>query len=155
MRSEVEEKENMPRASGEVIIGRPLGDVFAFIANGENNSKWRSAVTDIALASGTAGSVGALYRQGMRGPGGRVPADYKITRCEPGKTLAFCVTTGPARPEGQYDFESVSSGTRVRFSLWWEPKGLARLLAPMVARQMPKEIGSLSTLKQVLEAGGG
>jgi uncharacterized protein YndB with AHSA1/START domain len=142
----------MPGASGEVTIRRPVEEVFAFLADGENNPRWRAAVTDISLVAGDAGQVGAAYRQGMRGPGGRIPADYRITIAQPGEALAFTVTAGPVRPEGRYDFETVPEGTRVRFRLSCQLRGLARLLAPMVARQMPKEIASLTELKRVLES---
>src|SRR4051794_16170525 len=107
----------MLQASGEVIIARPVEEVFAFLAEGENTMKWRASVTEIQLISGQSGKVGARYRQAMRGPGGNVPADFEITRADPGKLLAFRVTAGPVRPEGRYDFEAVPEGTRVRFTL--------------------------------------
>lgn len=41
------------------------------------------------------------------------------------------------------------------FTLDWKPRGiLANLMAPMVARTMPREVAALDDLKRVLEAQG-
>ena len=78
----------MPDARHQVTIRRPASEVFAFIADGLNGPRWRSGITDIALVSGS--GVGATYKQGVKGPGGRrVDADYRITTYEPNSRLAF------------------------------------------------------------------
>lgn len=143
----------MPQAEHSVIIERPVPEVFAYIADGAKNPTWRSSVIDINLASGTAGAVGAHYTQGMKGPGGRIAADYEITEVVPDRRIAFRVVAGPARPEGRYEFQPAAGGTRVTFTLNWEPKGFKeKLMAPMVARTMPKEVATLDDLKRVMEA---
>lgn len=143
----------MPQAEHSVVIERPVHEVFAYVADGAKNQSWRSGVTDIALASGTAGTVGARYTQGMKGPGGRIAADYELTEVVPDRLIAFRVVAGPARPEGRYVFAPEGSGTRVTFGLSWEPKGLKeKLMAPMVARTMPREVATLDELKRVIEA---
>jgi uncharacterized protein YndB with AHSA1/START domain len=58
----------MPAAKHAVTIRRPIADVFAFIADGEQCPRWRSGVLDIKRVSGE--GVGARYAQGVRGPGG-------------------------------------------------------------------------------------
>ena len=67
----------MPAAEHAVTIGRSVGEVFAFVADGENAAKWRSGVVDAEHVSGT--GVGAVYRQGVKGPGGRRVAADSIT----------------------------------------------------------------------------
>jgi len=42
----------MPSAQHQVSIARPVGEVFAFVADGLNGPKWRPGVIDIALVSG-------------------------------------------------------------------------------------------------------
>jgi len=143
----------MPSARHSVVIDRPIHEVFAYVADGTTAPTWRASVKDIKLAAGTPGGVGARYEQGMKGPGGRVAADYEIVEAIPDRLLAFQVVAGPARPHGRYDFEPAGSGTRVTFSLDWEPKGFKeKLMAPMVARTMPGEVATLDDLKRVLEA---
>lgn len=142
----------MPSASRSVTIARPPEDVFAFIADGTTGTRWRPGVTDIALASGS--GVGARYRQGVKGPGGRrVDADYEVTAYEPPSRLAFRAVAGPVRPTGEYRLEASDGGTRLTFSLACElgfPKSL--LMGGAVQRSMDAEVGSLERLKGVLES---
>ena len=112
----------------------------------------RTGVTDVALVSGS--GIGARYRQGVRGPGGRrVDADYEITAFELGSRLAFAATAGPIRPTGEYRLAAVPEGTRLTFSLAAELTGLKRLLmGGAVQTSMDAETASLANLKRVLEA---
>ena len=107
-------------------------------------------MTDVAHVSGD--GVGAVYRQGVKGPfGRRVAADYEITGYEPERLLAFRAIAGPVRPEGRYEFSGEDGGTRVRFSLRCELSGVKRLMAPGVAKSMRAEVESLERLRAVLE----
>ena len=64
----------MPMATNELTIDRPPAEVFAFLADGENDPRWRPAVADVARASGN--GAGTVFRQGMKGPiGRRIQAD--------------------------------------------------------------------------------
>ncbi len=117
----------MPEARHQVTIRRPAGEVFAFIADGLNGPKWRSGILDIAHTSGS--GVGATYKQGVKGPGGRrVDADYRVTAYEPDSRLAFEAIAGPVRPTGEYTLEEVDGGTRLTFALQAELGGIKKLL---------------------------
>lgn len=140
----------MPEAKRTVEIHRPAAEVFAFLADGENNRRWRSGVLDIRHKSGQ--GAGAIYEQGVKGPfGRRVPADYEVTAYEPDRRLGFRAIVGPVRPEGSYELSPLNGGTRVTFGLHCAPHGLARLMTPMVARTMRAEVGQLDRLRAVLE----
>lgn len=142
----------MPSASRSITISRPPEDVFAFLADGTTGPRWRPGVTDVALESGS--GLGARYRQGVQGPGGRrVDADYEVTAYEPAHRLAFRAVAGPVRPTGEYVLEPADGGTRLTFSLACElgfPKSL--LMGGAVQKSMDAEVGSLGRLKSVLEA---
>jgi len=144
----------VPHAERTVTIARPVSDVFAFVAAGENGKQWRFGVLDIKRESGQ--GAGEVYRQGVKGPGGRrIPADYKITQYEPGSSLAFEAIAGPVRPTGSYRFESEGAGTRLTFTLDAQLSGLKKLfMGGMVQKTMDGEMGALDTLKRVLEGQG-
>lgn len=143
----------MAHAENEITINRAPEDVYAFLADGLNNPKWRSGVQAISLKSGASGTVGSVYRQSLAGPGGRsIDGDYEITAAEPGRLLGFRVVAGPARPTGAYHLSQSPDGTRVRFTLDLQPKGLMKVLGPMVQRTMETEVSQLAHLKAVLEA---
>ncbi len=140
----------MPRAEATIEIHRSPEYVFDFLAAGENNLLWRPGVLDIEHVSGQ--GAGAVWRQGVRGPGGhRIAADYEITEYERPMRLGFRAIAGPARPRGLYVLEPADGGVRLTFALWWEPRGLARFLSGSVKRTMVDEIGQLVKLKTVLE----
>jgi uncharacterized membrane protein len=141
----------MPSAENSVIINRPRSEVFAFVANHENDPKWRPGVADIARASGE--GQGEVWRQGMNGPmGKRIDADFEVTAYQDGSLLAFRTLGGPVRPEGRYRFEDAEGGTRVTFSLSANLRGMQKLMAPMVTKSMRNQVDALGNLKRVLES---
>lgn len=142
----------MAHAEHSVTIDKPVDEVFDFIADGSNNASWRATVLDVERAGG-AGGPGATWRQGIKGPGGRrVAADYRITRWERPVALGFEVTAGPARPTGLYTLTSRGPArTEVTFALDLQPRGLMRLMAPVISKQVKQEVASLDNLKAVLE----
>ena len=142
----------MSSAQREVTIARPVGEVFAFVADGLNGPKWRPGILDIALVSGT--GVGTIYKQGVRGPGGRrIDADYRVTAYETNRRLAFEAIAGPVRPTGEFNLDAVGDGTRLRFSLQAELSGIKKLLmGGAVQKTMDAEVAATERLKQVLEA---
>ena len=141
----------MPSAENSIVIERPRPDVFAFVANHENDVKWRPGVLDIERASGQ--GQGEIWRQGLKGPmGRRIDGDFEVTAYQEGSLLAFRTLGGPVQPEGSYRFEDANSGTRVTFSLNASLRGPQKLMAPLVAKSMRKQVGALATLKRVLES---
>jgi uncharacterized protein YndB with AHSA1/START domain len=142
----------MPSAKRTISIKRSPTDVFAYVANGLNAPNWRSGVLDISLVSGL--GAGAVYRQGVKGPGGRrIAADYEVTAFEPDRRLAFKAIAGPVRPIGEYTFEETPEGTALTFSLDEPLSGLKRFVFSRPVQQtMDSEMKALDRLKELLEA---
>ena len=143
----------MPSAQHSVVIRRPVGEVFAFVADGEHAMRWRPGVLDVSRQSGE--GLGAIYRQGVRGPGGRrIAADYEVTAFEPDRRIAFRAIAGPVRPTGEYRFTTEGEGTTVSLALDATLTGWKRLLmSRAVQSTMDAEVRNLETLKTMLEAG--
>jgi uncharacterized membrane protein len=143
----------MAHAEKEVVVAKPVTEVFNFLADGANNTKWRSGVVSIELKSGQTGQMDAEYHQILKGPGGRkISGDFKITTLMPNEKLSFIVTSGPARPTGVFEFAQDNNFTKVKFTLDYQPKGLAKLMGPMIQKTMNSEVAQLDALRQVLEA---
>ncbi|HET7723799.1 MAG TPA: SRPBCC family protein [Propionibacteriaceae bacterium] len=140
-------------ASGSIVVDRPVGTVFAFFADGENDPRWRGGVLSMTR-NGPLGE-GATYTQKVSGPGGRaVDADIRVTAYEPEHRLAFVGIAGPVSPQGEYVFEPAGNGTRVTFSLSAELPAIKGLvMASMVQKTMDAEVAALPKAKAVLEAG--
>jgi uncharacterized membrane protein len=141
----------MPSAQHTVKIRRPVDAVFAFVTDGMNGPKWRPGILDTEHVSGT--GVGAVYRQGVKGPGGRrVAADYEVTALEPGRRMRFKAIAGPVRPTGDFRFAEADGSTSLTFSLDAQLSGWkALLMGGMVQKTMDAEVNSLERLKSVLE----
>jgi uncharacterized membrane protein len=144
----------MAHAESEITIDRPATEVYAFLADGLNNPVWRHGVQSIALRSGVAGETNAVYGQTLTGPRGRpIKGDYRITEADPGRTLAFQVIAGPARPEGRYLLTEADGRTTVRFILDLKPAGLMKVLDGLITKTMQAEVAQLQELKSVIEEG--
>ena len=142
----------MAHAEGSITIDLPVNTVFDFILDGTNNPHWRPTVVDIQRVPGKPSEAGAVFKQGLKGPGGRFDGDYEIVESKSNELIKFQVIAGPARPTGTYNFESLGNSTRLTFILHFEPKGLAKLMDPMITRSMQSEVGMLSNLKSYLES---
>ena len=91
----------MAHAEESIAIDRPANAVFDFVLDGTNNPLWRPAVVDIQQVPDKPSGVGAVYKQGLKGPGGRrIEGDYEIVECKPNELIEFRVIAGPARPTG-------------------------------------------------------
>jgi uncharacterized membrane protein len=138
----------MAHARRTVTVEHPIGDVFDFLADGLNEPKWRPDVQDVRLDSGDGHSVGSVWAQTMRAPGGRtIKGDYRITRAQRPTRLEFEVIAGPARPVGSFALtESGASTTEVAFTLDLVPTGLMRLMSGMISKQVAKEADAIRNL---------
>ena len=141
----------MPSAERTISIRRPVDQVFRFLADGRTATQWRSGVIDVSKVSGD--GVGSVYRQVVRGPGGRaVDADYEITTLEQDRRIAFRTIAGPVRPEGEFALEPMGDATILTFTLVAKLSGWKRLLlGGVVQSTMNAEMQALDQLQEVLE----
>jgi uncharacterized protein YndB with AHSA1/START domain len=135
----------MAHDTATVIVDRPIGEVFTFLADGMNEPAWRPGVTDVSHVAETGTEVGATFKQTMKGPGGRaIPGDYRITRYEQPTRLDFEVIAGPAR--------ETPNGTEVTFTLDVKPRGLMALMTPMINKQVHTEVGNIANLPKAMSS---
>ena len=100
----------MPEESNTITIARPVGDVFAFLADAENDNVAARGGRD---RPDRGQGVGTTYHQVVSEPGGRrVDADIEITEFLPDERIAFRTTKGPVRPTGSYDLRQVRVAPR-------------------------------------------
>lgn len=137
----------MAHEEGSIAIERPIDVVFAFLADGMNNPRWRTSVLDIQPVPGKPGT----YKQGMKGPGGRVDGDYTITAMTPNESITMQAIAGMVRPTVTYRLEPEGDATRVTYILHFEGKGPAKLMDPIVTLVMRAEVAMLPNLKACLE----
>ena len=102
----------MPHAERAITIARPVSDVFAFVADGENGMQWRSGVLDLKRESGQ--GVGEIRR--FRS--GRVTSRERVVALEPPRRFAYEFLSG--LPIRDYQAEvtlapTAEAGTAIRW----------------------------------------
>ncbi|MCK6583997.1 MAG: SRPBCC family protein [Anaerolineales bacterium] len=136
------------------LIDRPQKDVFAFVANPNNMSKWNSAV--VGLEQVTPGSVGTGTKFKSIGEmmGRRIEGEMQITTYEPDTKCGFQINAGPMQVNITLSFKTVGTGTKINLNAQGNPGGLFKLAEGVLAgrvKAMMEE--NLARLKTVLEKG--
>ena len=136
------------------LIDRPQKDVFAFVADPGNMSKWNSAVVSLEqIAPGKVG-VGTKFKSIGEMMGRRIEGEMQITAYEPDTKCGFQVTAGPMQVNITLSFKTVGTGTKINLNAQGNPGGLFKLAEGVLAGQVKSMMeGNLARLKTVLEKG--
>ena len=134
------------------LIDRPQKDVFAFVADPGNMSKWNSAVVSLEqIAPGKVG-VGTKFKSIGEMMGRRIEGEMQITAYEPDTKCGFQVTAGPMQVNITLSFKTVGTGTKISLNAQGNPGGLFKLAEGVLAGQVKSMMeGNLARLKTVLE----
>jgi carbon monoxide dehydrogenase subunit G len=136
-----------------VTVNRPVDEVWDFISNFENTTRWSRGVLEARQTSGGPLRVGSTLQTVVKAFGRRRTADYLVTEYEPNRAFAFTVTSGPMTSRARYSVEPVGAGTRLTASGEAEATGLYKLLAPILVRTLKKHSeDDLVNVKHILEA---
>lgn len=144
----------MARIEGEILIERPVAEVFDYVADERHEPAYNAAmlrsekVTDGPIGVGT--RFRATVRQGLR------PVDMEIefTEYDRPRLLASTTDTETLHIAGTLTFGPAGSGTRMGWTWDLHPRGLMRALAPLVTwigRRQEQRVWS--GLKRLLESG--
>lgn len=135
-----------------VLIDRPVKDVFAFVSNPSNMTKWNSAVLSLEpLTSGPVG-VGSKFKTTGEAMGRRIEGEMQIIAYEPDTKCGFQISAGPMQVSLTMSFKTVGTGTKVSLNAQGNPGGLFKLAEGVMAGQVKSMMeGNLAHLKSVLE----
>ena len=144
----------MIKIERSVVINRPVEEVFAFVGDFNNEPKFVPALVRTELISKGPIGVGTRYREVNRLVLGlKTASEYEIIAYEPNRKVEFKSNAGPAQFKGGYYLEAVAGGTKVTLAAEAVMVGPFRLVEPMIAPSIPKQVeASLANLKTVLEA---
>ena len=137
-----------------VLVDRPIKDVFAFVSNPGNMSKWNSAVVSLEQATPGAVGVGTKFKSIGEMMGRRIEGEMQITAYEPDTKCGFQVNAGPMQVNLTLSFKTVGTGTKVNLNAQGNPGGIFKLAEGVMAGQVKSMMeGNLARLKSVLEKG--
>ena len=136
-----------------IVVKRPLEEAFAFAADPENNPKWWPGVLEDKLL--TAGPIqkGTRFREVAKEPWGTIEHMAEVTVYEPPRQMTYKAVSGPFPAEVTETFASVEGGTRVTLTVHVQPRGLLKLLQPLLRRTLRQTLqGNLVRLQNLLGA---
>jgi uncharacterized protein YndB with AHSA1/START domain len=139
------------------VIGRPVDDVWAFVADPHNEPTWHTDILDIRPEADPSGQLPSRWDLGSRWLVtvqfmGRKQYVVEITGLEPNRRVEITTQTGPMRPIATYRFKPANGGTRFTRHVDLPIHGAMRLLAPLVRRNAAsRNAGFVQNLKEHLE----
>ena len=144
----------MPRAEANVVIKRPVEEVFAFATNPENDPQWSTGILESKQTSEGPMGVGTTLEGLSHFVGRRIEWTSKVTEYERNRKIGYKVSLPPPISlEQSMIFEPVEAGTRVTVIAEGETGGFFRLAQPIVVRMYERQMeASLANLKDILEA---
>ena len=139
----------------EIVIERPLDEVFAYVADPANVPEWQSGVVSTTKTSGESMGTGVRWREVRNFLGRRVQATLEATEYETGRLFALKTVSGTVAIDIRHLFEPFDGGTRIRVLAEGNPGRLGRLGGRFVRRAAERELrADFARLKHLLEGGG-
>jgi hypothetical protein len=80
--------------------------------------------------------------------------EYAFAEYEPGQRFAHHVVTGMGEINHIFEFDAVPEGTRLTQSMIVQPKGIFKLLTPVMKRMMTKRMQTIGSEIQAYFTGG-
>jgi uncharacterized protein YndB with AHSA1/START domain len=143
------------RFEATVVIDRPIEEVFAFLADGENDPKFSPRVLEISKTTDGPPGVGTVYASTVKDAGVKTQREFKITEFEPPTRIRWTEVSKNlvSAPEGGYDLAPESSGTRVTIYNVLEGHGVGKVIAPLALRSARKGADDFGkSIKTAVEA---
>ncbi len=138
----------------EVLISRPLDEVFAFVADARNRPRWDDSVDSEQLTSPEPIAVGTTVRTTFRSMGRQYEYTWEVVEHQPPNRMTIESTSGPFPTTLAYQLSGREGGTLVEFSVTGRPGGLLRVLEPLIARNTQANLDrGFARLKDILETG--
>ncbi len=141
--------------NGTAHIDRPIEEVFAFLADGENDPKFSPRVIEIAKTSDGPPGVGTTYASAVKDAGIKSKREFRLTQFDPPTRIRWTELSknSVTVPEGGYDLAPDDGGTRLTVHNELEGHGLGKLLAPLALRGARKDADAFAQrIKRAIEA---
>jgi uncharacterized protein YndB with AHSA1/START domain len=143
------------RFEATVVIDRPIEEVFAFLADGENDPKFSPRVLEIAKTTDGPPGVGTVFASTVKDAGVKTKREFKLTEFQPPTRIRWAETSKNLvmAAEGGYDLAQEDSGTRVTLYNVLEGRGLGKAIAPLALRSARKGADDFGmAIKRAVEA---
>ena len=140
---------------GTIEIGRPVEEVFAYLAEPKNALEWDSELEVNELTSEGPIGVGTKGRR-VDNYLGRDDAVFEVTEWKPNQLAAFRFESDGFIADVEWRTEPTDGGTRLAYRFIGSPKNpFFKLLMPLAVMMIlkPKVKKKYQKLKEILESG--
>ena len=136
-----------------LVINRPVEEVFGFISNPENLLRWRAGTLEIKKDSSVPFGVGSIVRGRFSFLGRPFDGNLEIILHEPYQRYGTRLVEGPFPLEARYNLEPAENGTQLTLVIEGQPGGFFKLAEPLVVSLAKRSYeADLHNLKEMLEA---
>jgi len=143
------------RFGATVTIDRPIDEVFAFLADGENDPKFSPRVVEIAKTTAGAPGLGTIFASTVKDAGMKTKREFKLTEFEAPTRIRWSEISKNlvVVPEGGYDLAPAGTGTELTFFNVLEGRGLGKLFAGLALSSARKGANDFAkAIKTAVEA---
>jgi carbon monoxide dehydrogenase subunit G len=142
--------------SGTTTINRPIDQVFAFLADGTNDTKFSPRVQKIEKRTDGSPGVGTVYSSTVKDAGMKTSREFKLTEFDQPTKIRWTELSKNAItvPDGGYDLEPVGDGaTRMTILNSFEGHGFGKVILPLALRGAKKDADAFAgRIKAAVEA---
>jgi len=117
---------------GEILIDRPVEEVFDFVADERNEPRYNTQMRSAEQISDGPIGLGTRFRAEMVSMGRTVEMVIEFTGFDRPRRLASMTHMSSMDIQYTLTFEPVPEGTRMRWSGDLEPHGILKLMGPMI-----------------------
>jgi uncharacterized protein YndB with AHSA1/START domain len=140
------------------VVDRPIEEVFAYLAAGENDPRFSARVLEMRKATDGPVGVGTIFDSTVKDGGFKTRREFEITEFDAPTKIRWAERSKQpvVVPEGGYDLAAEGDGTRVRLHNVLEGRGLfGRLIEGPALKSARKGADAFGqAIKQAIEADG-
>jgi Polyketide cyclase / dehydrase and lipid transport len=143
----------MVRIQGEIVVNRPLDEVFDFVADALNEPRYNPRMLRAEKLSPGPVGLGTRFRDEIRSMWRPAEIIIEIAGYQRPRQLTSSIHMSMTEIRGTLAFDPVPGGTRMRWSWDVQPRGVLKLMTPMVASLGQRQEQRIwANLKRFLEA---
>jgi len=137
-----------------VLINRPQQEVFDFVTDLSNDSKWQSSIESVEQVSDGPIGVGSTWRYVGKLLGRKNETEIQMTSYEPPNQSSVKAVSGPIPFENTHKFQKQDGGTLLTFIGQAEIGGFFKIAEGLAGKQIEKQMeADAAALKRLLEDG--